>query len=219
MKKHYMTAIVAAIAMIGGGRAMAIQLDYANTPGADISFNGSSQFDFTAGAGGSDFFIDSPGPEFDDLGTISGTYTIGTVTASGSVESASVTGSGTLTIADGLGHNLTAGISWIDASQDGTGTTLNLEGNVNLTGVSYTGTDPALLALAAGTQDSATLDFTFNPAISLAQLKAEAAVTTYSGTIDSATRVPDHGSSAMMLGAALCAMGMARVRYGGRPIV
>jgi len=138
-------------------------------------------------------------------------FSIGSISSSGPLETASVNGTGILTIADGLGYNLTANLTWNDISQDGTGSTLNVNGLINLTGVMYAGSNPDLMALAANVSDSDTLDFTFDPAVSLTQMATTAEQTTYSGSISSAS-VPDGGETAMLLGVALCAIGICRNR-------
>jgi hypothetical protein len=167
----------------------------AGAVGAQIGFNGDSTFDFTAATDGSDFTINSdPGGDGSALGlkgTISGVYTIGAISAN----SAPVTGSGVLTISDGI-KNFTANVSWVSILQNGTGSTLNDQGVVNLSSLAYSGTNNDLVALAAEPQGITTLNFTFIPAKTLAQMKSTATSTTFSGTI---VGVPEPATASLWL--------------------
>jgi hypothetical protein len=84
-------------------------------------------------------------------------------------------------------------------------------GSVNLTGITYGGSNTDLLGLKNAGSGSNVLTFQFDPAKTLADLKAAGASTSFSGTINSlvpgnSTGVPDAGSSMALLGAALTAL-------------
>jgi len=162
-------------------------------PGSTINFNGAgtnTTFAFSPAPDGSDFTVISEqggtGAAINLTGLISGTYTIGAITTIGSLQTATVTGTGQLSIGTAAtGGVLTANLNWVDIFQAGTSGDLNVGGVLNLSNVSYTGSNADLQALALESVGSATLDFTFNPALSLAQLTANGASnsTSYSGTI------------------------------------
>ena len=111
--------------------------------------------------------------------------------------SASVSGSGLFKVFDGV-NTLSASLSWVDVVQDGTGSTLNVNGLLNLTGITYGGSNADLLSLVADSGGSATLGFTFNPAESLSTLKTTATFTSFSGTVSDSS-VPDSGSTALLI--------------------
>jgi hypothetical protein len=168
-----------------------ITLSYLNaTSGStagQIDFLGNSTFNFTADSAGADFMI-TGGSANGDLGTISGTYIIGAVTTIFGVETAPVTGTGTVTINDGSGFSLTGTINWEDLLTVGTGGDLNVTALLNLTGVSYGGSQAALTALAGAGNASDTLSFNFNPAMDINALKTTAISDNFTGTI---TAVPE----------------------------
>jgi hypothetical protein len=145
------------------------------------------------------------------FGEITGTFTIGTITPIPGGAMAPVTGTGTFVIHDGLGNNLTASLTWVDITQIGTSGTLNISGALNLTGITYSGLNPDLRALAHIGSASNTLDFTFNPGISLFMLRnAGQHNTTFSGTVTAGSSTPDGGASVALLGIALAGVGGVR---------
>jgi len=211
-KKLYVMAVVAGLAIVGSGSAMAVTINYSSSfesgLGSAINFNGTGGFYFSVDGAGNDFQITGPigNSANGDYGTM-GTqvFTIGTISGN----SASVSGSTTLTIVGG-GGTLTGTLTWLNIQQQGTGGNLNLIGNVNLTGVTYTGTDATLKALAtnSGGNDLDTLSFQFGSDMTLAQLVGPPAQnSSYSGSISNS---PDGGATVMLLGAALSAMGLLR---------
>jgi hypothetical protein len=104
-------------------------------------------------------------------GNIDGTFNIGTITTSGSYSQAAVTGSGTFSITDPTGV-FTANLTWDDISGNNFGSGLNqLNGDVNVTGATYTGTNADLIALQQLSSGVALLNFTFTSSTSLATLK------------------------------------------------
>jgi len=179
----------------------------------EISFNGNSTFNFTDVSGaynathnpyaGYSFTITSSAGSLDnfDVGQILGTFTIGPIALNGL--SAPVTGSGELLINDGFGLDLTASLNFINISQTSIGgseSVLNDNLEVNLSGFNYTGTDADLLTLANSSGPALALDFTFAPPETLQQLSSGAFSTSYSGSIDYSTAVPDSGATALLIG-------------------
>ncbi len=187
MKTIKLLRVVAAgILALVGQKASAITIDINSTdvggagPGL-IRFVGTGDtFSFINAPNGFSFAVGMGG--IDGLGSISGTYTIGAISISGALQTASVTGSGTITIDDNgtaAGGNLFTGtITWIDIFTFGTGGGLNAGGAVNLTGITYSGANADLLALRNGCNNTgiAAIQFGFIPAKSLTNLTANGAV-------------------------------------------
>lgn len=164
-----------------------IELDYATLPDAGISFAGGG-FTFVGNGGGMQFEVDNvfygagDSIGFDGYISSSGPFAIGAISISGPVQTAPVTGTGTLHISDGV-HQLTGTIQWVDISTIGTSGVLNLNGVVNLTGISYAGTSLDLQSLAASGTASVDLTFQFIPGQTLSQLVASGGFTDFSGSI------------------------------------
>ena len=189
-------------------------LDFSSIIGANVVFNGTGGFYFknaTSGVGNGYSFqvIDAnnlPGDSVGDYGNMTGTYNIGAITTSGATQSAAVTGSGIVTINDGS-FVLTGTLVWDDITTVGTGTTLNITGKLNVTSVTYAGSQVDLQTLAAAGSLSDTVDFTFNPAKPLTTLKNTPEHTTFSGSI---TAIPDGAMTVQLLGGALLAIAAVR---------
>lgn len=194
--------VVAGFAFLSANTIKAVSFDYSNTVNSFISFAGDSTFTL-----GLDSFRVTTGTASGFEGDITGTFTIGTITTIGPLSMAPVTGTGTLVIDDPSGFNLTATLTWFDMQQIGTGGSLNIGGAVNLTGITYGGSNADLLALAAAGSGIDVLSFQFNPTVSLSGLRSSANSTSFSGTIATAT-VPDGGSTIGLLGFALFGIGV-----------
>jgi hypothetical protein len=168
--------------------AMAITLNFQNLNGTVVSFAGDSTFSFTS-TNGYQFSISSvTGGVGDSVGlngyvAPGGPFTIGTITTSGSIQSAPVTGTGTLHITDALATDLTGTIEWVDITTIGVGGIVNLSGTLNLTSINYPGANSDLGALAAAGSASDVVTFQFVPAQTLTQLANTGGQTSYSGTI------------------------------------
>jgi hypothetical protein len=180
-----------------------LELDFANTSGANLSFNGTNgTFSFTPGT---DFQINNvsggSGSALNLFGSISGTYTIGTITSPGGVPTAPVTGSGVLTIADGLGHDFTADITMSSINKPSSIGMINPNEVVNLSNMHYTGSNSDLQSLANnGINPRALLAF-FN-SHTLSQLKSggQTVNTGFSGSLMAS--VPEPGTIVLALAAA-----------------
>ncbi len=145
-------------------------------------------------------------------GNLSGAFTVGPIASlGGGLEAATITGTGAFSIFDGSA-TLTASLDWVGIVGVGSLVGLNTAVVTNLSGVSYGGSLPGLIALSQGTAPTLTLSAQFVPAKSLTQLMATSAVhaTTYSGSFDSGALVPEPGT-AVLLGAGLVVLARRRV--------
>jgi hypothetical protein len=203
-----------AVALCAGpsARAASITLDIAAVPNGNIDFAGAgagngASFSFT-----NDFTITETTGNHSSvgfLGTIGGTFTYTTVTPTvtpaGVLDTAVATASnGSLSISDGT-TSLTGTVSSMNISTLGAGGTINYSGSIDLSGISYTGSNIELLALkndvdmnSAGGILTVTFQFT-NPSQTLTSLEIGNNSTSYSGTISASGEfngqtVPEPGS-------------------------
>jgi hypothetical protein len=174
--------LLTCLAMVAQQVQASLTLDFASNTGSTISFDGSSHFTFV-NTSGSDFHINDPvgTPSLGALGSISigaPGFTIGKVTTAstpfGNLESAPVSGTGSLTISDGSGGTFQGTVVWNDLTSLGTLNGLNLSGNLNLSTLSYNGTKSDLLALLNAGAGSAAVSFQFTPAMDVSSLKTTA---------------------------------------------
>lgn len=162
--------------------APAVQVySYAVLGGASIQFNGSSssfqflndpvtgnQWSITGETGGSG--------ALNLNGWFSGgPWTYGTVSSIDGVESATVSAPpgnplATLSIYDNNGHYATANVIWVDISDYLDIGGMNGGLAINLTGLSYTGSNPDLLSFFSAPSGMLNLSFQFIPAMTLQQL-------------------------------------------------
>jgi len=195
------------VAMVAGS-AIALQIDYGTTTGSAISFNGSGGFSFNPGVGS---FRVTSGNAAGLLGDISGTFNIGSITTSGGVSSAPVSGSSQFVIHDAANNSLTGTLTMADIVQVGTGSTLNSQGVINLSGLSYNGTNPDLIALAAAGSGMNVITFQFASPITLQTMASTVLNTSFSGSVfTEETQVPDGGATVMLLGLALSGLALVR---------
>ena len=194
-----LSVLVALCGLIATQPARALVLDFSNLVGTDVSFSGGS-FTFTS-TNGYQFAITSVnGGVGDSVGlkgyvSPGGPFTIGAITISGAIQTAPVTGSGTLHITDALNNDLTGTIQWNDITTIGVGGILNLQGTINLTGITYPGSNNDLGTLAAAGSASDVVTFQFVPAQTLTQLKSTGGSTSYSGSINA---IPEPGTIALV---------------------
>ena len=167
--------------------------DYSSTVNSTILFPGDTTFSFSPEANN---FIVTTGTASGLTGEITGTFSIGTITTIGDLSTAPVSGTGGFLVHDGA-FTLSATLVWIDISQRGSGGVLNIDGSVNLTGITYGGSNPDLMALAAAGSALNALTFQFVPAVSLATLRNGPGPysTTFSGTV----AVPEPGTAALIV--------------------
>lgn len=192
-------AVSALVAWAGLASASAVTLNFSSLPSAGIEFTGTGNtFTFTTlNPLGFDINLQGPGL----LGDIDGVFTIGAISSPfAGAEQAPVSGAGTLTIFDGS-VLWSADLTWISIFTFGTAGGLNAGGEVNLTNISYAGSNPFLLSISTANTGVGNLTFNFVPALSLSQLTTDGQVnnTSYSGSIT----VPDGGSILALLGVTL----------------
>lgn len=202
---HKTLVIATGILALGYSTSEAVSFDFSSVPLSKIVFDGAGNFKFAPGAPKSNFQVDD-GTAAGLFGSLDGIFTIGAVTTVGPLSTAPVTGTGTFTIKDGA-TPLTASITLDSLSQLGTGSILNVDGAVNVTGVSYAGTNPDLVALRDDATGSAAISFQFILAFSIDYMKTHKMGTSFSGSIAS---VPDIGATAGLLGLGFA--GLAAVR-------
>lgn len=185
MKYFKTIAVAAGLACATASSRADITLDFSSTVNSEIDFT-SSGFTFlnTVSSGAPTIHIDTStgaGDSVNDLGSITGgPFVISSISGS----TGTVTGGGTLTIADGMGHNLTGSVSWNTIGQVGPGNFLNISGVLNLSSIIYSGSQADLQALAALHTGVQTVDFSLNTAPSLAALQAGGIVASdFSGSI------------------------------------
>jgi hypothetical protein len=187
-------------------------LNFSSTPGSTIQFNGnSSSFQFNSSTSpvfggifsGTQWLIGSQtggtGVAVGLLGWFNnGPFTYGPITSvisgSGLDQTAQVIGpAGGLQIKDGSGIDLTGNISWGELSTHNYLGGINSTLEVNITGLSYAGTNPDLIALASAKSAAMDLTFQFAPGMSLADLTTQSPsgpyLTSYSGSLT--TTVPE----------------------------
>jgi len=205
--KNTLSRLLGGAALALGCSAMALQIDYSTTTGSSISFNGTGGFGFNPG---SDSLIVTSGSAAGLQGDISGTFDIGSITTSGGVSSAPVSGTGELVIHDGA-NNFKGTLTMVDIVQSGTGSTLNSQGVANLTGISYGGSNADLLALAAAGNGVNVITFQFAPPVSLSAMANSVLSTSFSGSLFNTPQVvPDGGATVMLLGLALSGLALVR---------
>jgi hypothetical protein len=127
------------------------------------------------------------------VGWINGSpWTIGAITTSGMIQSATVTGLGNLFINDGAGDNLTGNLNWMTIQTDQSAGFINSTLDLDITSLAYSGLNVDLLALVHGGNGSLNLTFQFNPGESLSQLTTGSAqIGSYSGSFAGGTSVPE----------------------------
>jgi len=201
--------------------AQGISLNFASTPGSTIQFNGTSDsFQFNPSTStlfggifsGSDWMIGSEangnGSALGLLGMVNnGPFNYGPITITGSEQSAAVTGPlGALVISSSSG-NLTGEVNWAQIETFDSSGALNAALVVNVTDLSYAGSNADLLKLATGGATAMNLSFQFSPGETLTQLSTGTTpfTTSYSGSISSVPEPTSFGSflvGAFILGSA-----------------
>jgi hypothetical protein len=205
--------------------ARALQINFGNLTGASVQFDGTSgTFSFNPGSGGNQFAITTvgggAGDSVGDLGSMSGTFTIGTISSFLGVQTAPVTGTGSLTIHGG-GNDLTAALVWNTIATMGAGGLINVNGALNLTSITYSGLQTDLLGLSSTGVGTETISFQFAGLTSLTDLTTSGTSldTSFSGSLSAVSTgggapVPDGGTTMALLGTGLVGVGGLRRRLG-----
>lgn len=182
-----------------------ITLNIASAAGSDIAFTGygsGASFAFNNNGSGQGFEVtgsssgSGPSTAVGLYGTIGGTYSYTTTGISpdgGGGQYTTVTSSGgTLTITDANGVTLTGSVSAVDLDTNGTDGSLDVSGSINLTNLSYSGSNQDLVQLlsdASANGGTVLIGFSFNQPTSLTQLAAAGAsnTTSYNGMISASS--------------------------------
>jgi len=227
MQTTKLGAIAAVVLTASAGSALAqnLTLNFGPNVGSSIVFFGSAdQFNFTPGTalnnpGGAQWSVTSEsgsaatGSADGDLGSIlNGPFAYGPIINSGAYQSATVQGPlGQLVISDGAGF-LTGIVNFIDISTYGrAGGFVNDLLDINLTGVTYSGSNPDLQFLYANQPGLLDLSFNFSglgETLSQIQQSNATVSSSYSGSI-SVTAVPEPSTLAMSVLGGLGALGCA----------
>jgi hypothetical protein len=199
--------------MTASALADSITFSVASLQNSFVSFNGTDgTFTFVAPVGSQQFEITSAGAALGLQGSISGTFTIGTISGV-DPQTAPVSGIGTLTIFDGS-QNLTASIEWVNIFTFGSSGGLNSTATANITGVDYGGSNTALQTFASLSNPTRTgaVSFQFIPAVSLTTLATGGGInqTSWSGTFEAVPIPP----TALLLGSGL--FGLAALGWRSR---
>jgi hypothetical protein len=214
--KPFIVGILGLAVSAAVGQAQ-LSLNFSSSPGSSIQFNGSAdtfQFNpstFTGFGGvylGTQWFVGSEtGGTGSALGLFgsSGTsvFSYGPITVNGPLQSAAILGPlGTLDINDGSGFDLTGNINWEQIQTSAFAGALNAALVVNVTGLSYAGTNPDLLTLLASGVGQMDLSFQFSPGETLTQLSTGESPfsTSYAGSISPAPEPTSVGLLAVGLG-------------------
>lgn len=143
------------------------------------------------------------------LGVVNnGPFSYGPITVSNNVQSAYVIGPlGGLVINDNVGNFLTGTVDWIQVATYDFGGYLGINAalNVNVTDLTYTGSNLDLLALAATELGGMNLSFQFSPGMTLSDLSTGSGpfLTSYSGSI---APVPEPATLALAGLGGLCVL-------------
>lgn len=218
MKFSFLAILIAALALMTPvAHANIVNFDFSSETDAVIQFIGTGdKIEFPNTTSTYDFVITTAtSPSLGGLqGNIGGTFVVGTITNVSGLELANVTTTdGTFSVDDGSA-TLTADLNWVEIFvYKGLVGGMNATGISNLSNISYSGSNIALLDLMNGTEQTAVLTFQFSPLTknSLAELMMDGEVnsTSYSGSISS---VPEPSSCVLLVMANLGLMAYASRR-------
>ena len=212
--------VAATLVLLAGVSRADIELDFASLTGASVHTVGNgTQY----GGGDCQFlptstsqnqfritFSSGVGDSVTDTGYMTGTFHIGTITTLfPGIQTAPVTGIGSVTIHGG-GGDLTGTLIWNAIARVGAGDTLNFNGDINLTGIQYDGTQHDLVALknAGSGTEVITFQFSSRPPYSLEYLCAQQTDSSFSGAISAVPEATTLFAGAGALGLVLVCMGV-----------
>jgi hypothetical protein len=200
--KHWriLTAVAAGLTLSAATSQAAISLDFGNANAEGIQFNGSAssfQFDPLSGSIGTpQFQITSEQGGSAAVGLAgwvnNGPWSIGAITVNGTLQTANVTGTGSLAISDGSGKLLTGNVNWVTIQTSQNAGAVNAGLVVNVGNLAYTGTNPDLLSFV---HQMVAMDvtFQFSPGMTLTQLTTGAGpyTSSFSGSMSGVSGVPE----------------------------
>ncbi len=220
---NYLTStIVAGALMACSAEAQGfLSLNFSSTPGSTIQFNGAaSSFQFNSSTSpifggvfnGTQWQIGSQtggtGSATGLLGWVNNSpFSYGPITTvvnvSGVDQIATVSGApGALVINDGSGFNLTGNVNWGQISTHDFAGAINAALSVNITGLSYSGSNPDLLTFISSGPAALNLTFQFSPGETLTDLTTGSSSfqTSYSGSLSVVPEPTSIGCFALGLG-------------------
>lgn len=187
-------AVAGLALLVASSQGQGLTLNFAANTGTDIQFNGASDsFQFTTGSGAYQWHITTESGGSSAVGLMgsfnNGPFSYGSITTTGSgltqVQQAPVTSLATLVINDGT-VNLSGTVNFESIATFYTSSgALNANLMVNLTGLTYSGSNPDLQFLDANEPGTLSLSFQFSPGKTLTQLSTGTGpyVTSYSGSL------------------------------------
>jgi len=192
-KSHFLGAVCVSIAAVFAAPVSAVTVDYSSQVGSSVDLDPTDGcgggtvgcFSFSAGNN----IVITSGTASGFAGGITGLFGVDTITSGGGVESASVSGTGTLTIFDGA-TTLIADLTWIDIATYGTAGILNTFGAGNLSNITYSGTNPDLVALATAGSGVDTASFQFTTPTTLTDIFTTSTTVTHTSFSGSIAAVP-----------------------------
>lgn len=195
--------VIVAFALAGqAAHAEPVQFDFSSNDGAALLFTSPNVLSFppdTAGTRDFTVTIASDAGLVGKQGTIEGTFTVSNYQVLGSLETADVSGTGKFTLFDASNVPLSADLTWSNVFvYSATVGGLNTNPDVNLSGWTYSGSDPLFQSITNG--GTLTLSFQFMPKQTLSQLLASGGNTSYSGSVSA---VPEPSAGVLLAGAAL----------------
>jgi len=205
-----LTAVVTGLTLSAATSQAAISLDFGNANTEGIQFNGSAssfQFDpLTGSVGTPQFQVTSEQGGSAAVGLYgwinNGPWAIGAITVNGSLQTASVTGTGALAVSDASGKLLTGNVNWVTIQTANYAGAINASLVVNVSNLAYAGANADLLTFVhqAGSLD---LTFQFSPGMTLTQLTSGAGpyTSSFSGSLSGVSAVPE--PTTMIAGALL----------------
>ncbi len=187
---HLLAAVCAGMIACYVAPATAVTIDYSNTSSSSVNLDpadncgGSGTVGCFSFSAGNSIQITS-GTAAGFAGGISGVFGVGPITTASSLQTASVSGTGGLSIFDGT-FTLTADLMWVDIATFGTAGSFNTTGMANLANIAYGGTNGDLLALLNAGAGVNTATFQFSTPMSLTALfttSTKINSTSFSGSI------------------------------------
>lgn len=210
MRTLRLISLLSLCVLFYAGTAFGLTLNFSSLQNASLTFYGYNDSFIFQPEGTNDFTITSvnngTGNTVGLGGSISGTFTIGSITQNGFAETAPVTGVGLVTITDNSNQPLTAQLEWIDIiTVYGIGG-VNFQGIANLTNFVYSGSNPDLKAFYD--KGVITSSFQFSATKGLTALTTEREnSTSFSGSMTPFTSVPEP-TTLFLMGSGLIGFGV-----------